>query len=254
MTLGSGGTIFGYGSAVAEFGSIADAGTILLDNAASAEASSLLVSGALTLGGVANFGVGGLFELYSAGSTLQIGQDATLTAGAIDLMGGMVSEDGLLSTSGAMETDALATLGGGTISSTTLTVAATVQGNGAVDAATLLNSGVILAQGGTLMLGGDVINNSLVEVGPSAVLDLTGSFSGAAITFVGGDGLVTVDDAANFSTALQNFSASDAIDLVGVAPSLVSYSGGTFGALLVFDSLGDTISMFGIEVASGQPG
>ena len=116
MTLGSGGTFFAYGSAVAAFGSVADAGTILLDNTASAEAASLLVSGALTLGGVASFGVGGLFELVSASSTLEIGADATLAAGSIDLMGGIVSEDGILAASGVMETDALVTLGGGTIS------------------------------------------------------------------------------------------------------------------------------------------
>ena len=131
---------------------------------------------------------------------------------------------------------------------------ATLQGDGVVNAATLLNGGLILAEDGTLVLGGDVVNDFLVEVGPSAALDLAGSFSGGAISFTGGDGLVTVDDVADFSVPLQNFSATDAIDLVGVAPSLVSYSGGTFGVLQVLDGLGDTVSSFGIEIAgSWQP-
>jgi hypothetical protein len=252
-TLNTGGTIFAYGSAVADFGGITGAGTIILDNAATAQATSLLTSGALTLGGTASLSVGGLFEMYSAGATLQLGTDTTLQAGSIDLMNGIVSDAGTLAATGAMETSGLVTLGGGTISAATLIVSNTLQGDGVLDAGTLLNAGVILAQGGTLVLGGDIENDSLLEIGPAAALDVAGLLSGAALTFTGAGGLVTVDDPANFSAGFTDFSATDAIDLVGVAPSLVSYSGGTYGVIQTSDSLGNIISQFGIDIAAGQP-
>ena len=81
----------------------------------------------------------------------------------------------------------------------------TLQGYGMVNAATLQNDGVILAQNGRWRSRQHVGNALAVEVGPSAALDLSGTFSGGAITFTGGDGLVTLDDPAIFRRPCRIF-------------------------------------------------
>ncbi len=252
VSLNTSGTLFAYADAVAALGGVTDAGALILDNAATAEAAALLLSGTATLGGTASLGVDGALEI-TANGVLQLGADTTLRAGSIALASGTLSDSGLLATLGDMTSNARITLGGGTIEAATLTLGATLQGYGTLDATSLLNDGLILAQGGMLVLEAGVQNTSTVEVGPSAALDLYGAFSGGAITFTGSDAIITVNDPALFSANVENFSATDAIDLVGVAPSLVSYSGGTDGTLEISNEQGGTVSAFNIAIASGQP-
>ena len=251
-TLGSGATLFAYGSATAQFGQLTDSGAMLLDSAAQAQTPTLGLYGALSLGGSASLDVAG--RLYmSAASTLQVGADATLIAGTIEQVQGAISDSGLLEASASIFNSGMITLAGGTLETPDLMVSGTLEGYGVVNTTTLENSNDIVAQGGVLVLGGTIYNFSNITVMASAALDITGSLSGAPVMFMGGDALITVDDPAHLATGVQNMIATDAIDLVGVAPSLVTYSGGTGGALYIENAQGTVLAMPGIEIAPNQP-
>jgi len=170
-----------------------------------------------------------------------------------DRVQGAISDSGLLEASASIFNSGMITLAGGTLETPDLMVSGTLEGYGVVNTTTLENSNDIVAQGGVLVLGGTIYNFSNITVMASAALDITGSLSGAPVMFMGGDALITVDDPAHLATGVQNMIATDAIDLVGVAPSLVTYSGGTGGALYIENAQGTVLAMPGIEIAPNQP-
>ncbi|HUW80217.1 MAG TPA: Hint domain-containing protein, partial [Acidocella sp.] len=256
VSSGSGGTLFAYGDAAAKLGDVNNAGSVILDGAARVQAAAFYDSGALALGGTASLAVGGLLELGSPAGSIQIGADASLSAAAITLSGGAMSIAGTLASAGTILAGADMTLSGGTIDAQGLGVASgTLAGFGVVNVASIVNNGDIVAQGGTLILNGSITNASMIEVAASAALDIAGNLgSGAPVMFAGADALITLNDPSRPFTGVQNMVGHDAIDLVGVAPSLVSYSGGaTAGYLTIYDTLGSVVSTFGIGLASGQP-
>ncbi len=261
VSLGSAGTIFGIGTASANFGNVTGSGTIILDGSAQAQASGvLLTGGTLSLGGTSSLNVGGLLQML-AGSSIQIGADNLLEAGTQELWGCALTDAGTLAAAGTIQLDNSVTLNGGTITASTIQMGETLSGYGVAEAAAISGQGVILAQGGTLILGGSLSNNLEFGIGTSAALDLAGGFGGAAIAFNGPAALLTLDDPDEFTSGVSNFTATDAVDLVGVAPSLVSFSAIVANdpavqgvAMYVRDSLGNTIAMSGVQIAPGQPG
>jgi len=145
------------------------------------------------------------------------------------------------------------TLAGGTLDIPSIELGGTLAGHGVINAATFTGDSVLEAQGGALLVAGSLAPSIAPEIAGGAVLDLAGGFTGSAIMFLGSDALLTVNDPAAYAATPVNFSASDAVDLVGVAPSLVTYSGGTGGQLTVYDNAGDLLTQFGMEIAPGQP-
>ncbi len=248
-TLAAGGTFVAYGSASAQLGALADAGSIILDGTAHAAATSLDLSGALSLGGSASLGITGGLNM-SGTSTLQIGAGAGLQAGTTAQLQGVITDSGLLAATGSLGAAGTILLTGGTLEAASLTNTGTLAGYGVLNAASLTNDGVILAQGGALVLGGAVNNGAHITVMASAALDVTGDFSGAVITFMGGDAMITLDDPARFSASMANMAATDAIDLVGVAPSLVSWSAGT---LTIANSQSPLAATVALQIAAGEP-
>lgn len=252
-SLGNAGSLLAYGNAVASLGSVSDSGTITLEGAAIVQASSLLVNAGLTLGGTASLEVSGQTAMLGA-AAVAVGGDATLRAQSYLLSAGTLAVAGQLTASSGMFDGAATTLTGGTVTGASFTLAtAVMQGHGVVDAPVIVDDGTMIAQGGTLVLGGAVSVQSLLQAGDASDLVLTGSVSGSAIEFIGTDAMVTVDDPALLNVGFQRMLASDAIDLVGVTPNLVSYAGGTFGTLSIFDSLGNRLVLSSIEVGGGSP-
>ncbi|GLR66284.1 hypothetical protein GCM10010909_09640 [Acidocella aquatica] len=245
----AGGTFFAYGNASAQLGLLADAGNIILNGAARAAATSLDLSGALSLGGTASLGTTGSLNM-SGTSTLQIGAGASLQAATIAQAQGVITDSGLLAATGSLGAAGTILLTGGTLDAASLTNTGTLAGYGVLNAASLTNNGVILAQGGALILGGTVNNAAHITVMASAALDVTGDFSGAVITFMGGDAMITLDDPARFSASVANMAATDAIDLVGVAPGLVNWSGGT---LTIANSQSPLAATVALQIAAGEP-
>ncbi len=117
---------------MADFGSLADAGSLVLDGAAQAAASGVSLSGFLTLGGTSSLAVGALLD-QQAGSR-QIGADAALDATAAWLFAS-TSIAGMLEASASVTVNGPLTLAGGAIDAPDLqaSTGATLAGYGALD-------------------------------------------------------------------------------------------------------------------------
>ncbi len=248
-TLAGGGTFFADGTASTQLGALTSAGDMILANAARAAAASLESSGTLALGGTSSLDITGGLNL-SGTSTLQIGAGATLLAGGGAQLQGMAADSGLLTVSGSLGAAGTLLLTGGTLDAASLTNTGTLAGYGVLNAASLVNANTIQAQGGALVLGGSVDNAAHITVMASAALDVTGGFTGAVITFMGGDAMITLDDPARFTASVANMAATDGIDLVGIAPSLVSYAA---GLLTIASSQGGLATTTPLQIAAGEP-
>jgi hypothetical protein len=258
-TIAAAGTLAASGNAAAAFGDLADAGTLQLENDAQATAQQLVLSGQLTLGGGTT--LSGLSSAVIAnGGSLVIGTDAALSASGLNALGGSVLDQGSLLVAGNLLSDAAITLAGGLLDAAAITLGsgATLSGYGNVVAAAAnakiaLTGGEILASSAhPLGLDGDVTmsNGGSIVIGASAALDLIQGAAGGTIVFAGAESQLTVNDLALDSSAVAGMTASDVIDLIGVAPSLVTYSGGLVSAT---DASGNPLGSFGLGLAGSQP-
>ncbi|MDE8346117.1 MAG: Hint domain-containing protein, partial [Acidocella sp.] len=217
------------------------------------QASSVSAGGGLMLGGASSLNVAGQFGMTGA-ADVRVGRNTALRAQDALIFGGSLAVAGQFTASGAIFDAAATNLVGGTVSGASFTLAtAGFEGNGLVNAPVIVDDGTMIAQGGTLVLAGTVNIQSLLQVSGGADLELTGTVSGPSIDFIGTDAVVTVDDPALLNAGFKGMQASDAIDLVGVNPNLVTYAGGSFGALTIFDSLGNTLALSSIEISPGAP-
>ena len=192
-----------------------------------------LAGGTLSIGGLAaaSFGTGG-FGLGGGGLLLL---DGTLAAGSL-VASGLASLDGgtlSLAGSASLAAGATLTLAQGVLRAASLTLDAGAELSGygligtfgapgliPIDAA-----GTLAASGGTLVLGGALAGGATID--PGAALDLAGPATGGTVSFAGASGILTINDVATMADPVVNMASGDAIDLIGVAPSLVSYAGGT---------------------------
>jgi hypothetical protein len=243
-TIGPAGTFFGGANASAALGAVLDSGTLWLVGQTEATAATAETSGTLLLGGTALLEVAGLVRL-DAGGQVTIGPDATLQAGTVTAAGGAILESGLLQF-GSLISRATLTLEGGTLAgrAATLQAAGTLAGAGIVNTTTLTNAGSIIASGGALTLGGNIHNTGSIFIGNSASLDIVHGISGGAISFTGSNAELTINDAQSFASTIANMVGSDVVDLVGIAPSLVSFAAGSISVGTIGFTLG---------VAAGQP-
>jgi hypothetical protein len=247
-SLAAKGSLFAYGSAVAAFGSLTDAGAATLTGQVIASAAAMSLSGTLALCGGTTLTDAGPLQIGSGGD-LVIGPDAFLLAGNVAMSGGTIAASGLLEASAITATAGLISLTGGTLEAGALTLAGgTLAGYGVVSGS-LATAGTILAQGGLLTLGTDAASTGLIKIGASASLDAVHALSGT-VTFSGTDAELIINDSAVFSATVLALSAHDVVDLVGVAPSLVSFGG---HHITTKDTAGNTIGGFTLSLASGQP-
>ncbi len=250
MSLGTGGTLIAYGNAAGSLGAVNDFGSIVLEGDADLQLSALTLEGAVTLGGESSLGIAGGIVMLG-GPRLQIGAASTISAASLSLVYGYLGLAGTLQVAGEV-LDGIATdLAGGLVTGTSFAAdTGLTQGYGVIDAPSITDDGTILATGGALVLQGGVYDDSVLEVAAGATLDITGSFGGAPAVFLGTAGVIIINDPAGLAAGFENMVGSDEIDLLGVAPSLVSFSG---GALTIDNSQGGEIALAGLQAAPGQP-
>jgi hypothetical protein len=246
ISIGAAGTLAATGAG--GFEQLTDAGTINLSGQANFVGGDLTETGALSLAGASQLVLqGGTLQ----SGTLYVGPDAFLNAmgpwaqpgGALLLAGTLLNEEPLTA-SGVIA------LAGGTLIAPALTLAGTLTGGGIVEAEGSL--GVFDASGGItaagpLVLGDDVTlaGGAGMTIGAASALDVVHALSGGDIDFAGAGSKLTINDLAAVTTAVTNMLDYDAIDLVGVAPSLVSFAAGSISA--------GSIGGFSLAVAGGQP-
>lgn len=237
------------------FGSLTVAGVLDVVNAGSISAASLALSGVMDLGGNAALVSSGV---VSTSGSLVVGPDGRVMAGGLNQTAGVLSLGGMADFAGAVTLDGLALLGGGTLLApfVSLQAGALLIGGGVVGAVGSL--GVMVVNGGTVIAAGDLIlaedvtlsNGGAISLAGSSALDIFHAVTGGTIEFAGSDAVLTINDAGQFSAAVGGMLDHDVIDLIGVAPSLVSFSG---GQVSVVDGNGVAVGQFGLAVAAGQP-
>ncbi len=191
--------------------------------------------------------VQGSATLVIAGRAAQLG---FLTIGNTN---GMPSTAGMTIAAGGSDTlDAAAGFGG----SGTLTVAGALIANGnAISqiATSIVDQGTIAANHGDLQILGNVSAGStgLFAIGGTAELDFLNASTIGASTFVsftaGGAGTLRIDDMKTFGATIENFGASDMIQIAGIGTSANGLYG-TYGntahtQIVVDDSAGNTITL-----------
>lgn len=251
LTLGAGGSFQESGTAQAAFGNVANAGSMVLTGDATLSAAAYSGIGTLELGGTSNMAVAGMAIVGQPGfAEIDIGQGATFSTGTFDAAFGTMTDAGLLTATGSIVAYNMA-LDGGTLAAPFIESTGTMVGFGVVAATSLYNGGYIEAAGGRLLLTGSVMNASIMEIDTGAVLEIGGPVSDAPLYFQGINAELVLDDASQGGFGIEQMQAGDAIDLVGIAPSLVSVAGGETGR--IYNSLGTQTGMFGIS-PSGTAG
>ncbi len=256
-TIGGAGTLIASGYAALSLGELVDAGTLVLENAAQAAAQQLLLAGQLTLGGGTTLS-GIASAVIGNGGSLLLMPDAAFNVDALNAIGGSILDAGTASVAGNLLAGDAITLAGGIMQAGIVTLAsnATLTGFGDLVAtgagSKIALAGEILASGGVLALDGNLTmsGGGSIAVAGSAGLDLIHGASGGVIGFTGADAVLTINDLAVESSGVSGMQAGDVIDLVGVAPSLVSYAGGTISAT---DGGGNPLGGFALEFATLQP-
>ncbi len=230
-------------------GALAVSGELDGRGAAVINAGSALLSGVLSLGGTANFYAA---SGVSATGVLTIGPDAGFYAASFSQAGGTVALAGVLAVSAALAAAGRITLAGGTLLAPVINLqaGAVLGGAGVIGAAGSLGvisaSGAAIIASGNLALADDVTlaGGAAITVAASASLDLVHGVAGGTILFAGAGAEVTINDASQFNAAVAGMVDRDVVDLVGIAPSLVSFSAGLVSA---------GSGQFALAVAAGQP-
>ncbi len=230
LQLGPSGGFDAYANAAATLGGLSNNGAITMTGAAVVDSSSYNGTGGFTLGGTSQLNISGAASLQ-AGRGL-IGLDARLGAVSLVQTGGALTISGELISSGAMSLSSVS-LTGGSLSTGLLDVTGTLSGYGTVAAVTLLGPGTVKAQGGRMLIaGGSLTGTGALDIATGATLELSSiDLSSTPISFTGTSGLLVLDDARADSPGISGMSSFDAVDLVGIAPSLVSVSGNTIELL-----------------------
>ncbi len=186
--------------------------------------SGLVVSGELTLG-TSSAGLG------EPSATLQATYGATVQAGGLALAGNAV-----------LYTDAqssleVGTVGGGALNALTIDGGITVSGSGSLQAAQVIDNGVLRASGGTLMVGGAVSGLGTLQIDAGATLDLAAtSVTSNAITFTAPGGTLRLAAATPTGT-LSGFANGDSLIIDSGSIDTASYSSvnATLGTLTLSD-------------------
>ena len=248
VSLGAVGTLAALGPAQAGIGSISNSGTILIAGSATVSAAAYQGDGALDLGGTASLAVAGLYIANGAAPFLpySIGAGAVLSAGTFFGAVGSDYDAGLITAASIIAIGSLV-LAGGTLAAPVVLQSGTATGYGVIAAPSLTVGGLLEAQGGRLLLTGNVADSSLLEIAAGATLEIGGTVGNAPVYFEGADAELVLDDATVWGFGATQLEPGDAIDLVGIAPSLVSIPASGGGVGYILNSQGSTAVQFGLE-------
>jgi hypothetical protein len=272
----AGGTLV-LGQSLAYYGRFSGDGTIATDGAAlnlqQGQVAGLITGGGtLQTAGPVDEGAGNAITLAGSGTTLL--DSVMFTAdGAGLVLGAATDSTSLAIATGATFaiTDAAAITSGEATAIVTnagiITMEATNPlGPGATIAvATLINTGTIIDDTGALTLAAALTDTGLVEV--LDALTVTGAVGGAgdgflieagatlrldaalaagqAVDFFDPGGTLALADEAGFAGTIENFGAGDAIDLLGLAVTALTYVNGTIALLGI--TAGVTVTLAGLD-------
>jgi len=249
LIIGAAGSFAATGKAGAGFQTLINAGTVQFFDQSSLNLTGLVNTGSLEVGGTAR--VSTEFAALQSG-LLDIGPDAAMAADVFSQSGGTLALSGTLLADAPLQDNGVIALSGGTIIAPAFSLSgAALSGYGFIEGMAGLGTmsvfgGSILANGG-LVLGDDVSlsNGAGIGIAAGAALDVVHGLSGGTIGFSGGSAELTFNDLAEVTAAVAGMVDHDAIDLIGVAPSLVSSGNGSISA--------GTLGRFSLAVAGGQP-
>src|SRR5206468_3289851 len=169
---------------------LTNSGVISLAGGATAQAK-MTVNGAATNTGTVNVGANAVLTLNGASNILS---GAIAGAGQVDVVGA-ATITGTLVQSGAT----LRFLGG------------------------LNDSGVVLANGGTLDIGATTVGAGAFQIGNGGVLDFAaGTPGGETVSFLSSTGTLALGDPAHFHALISGFGTGDVMDLTNILPSAIS--------------------------------
>jgi hypothetical protein len=239
VIIGALGSLTATGTADLGFDGLTLAGTASLLDQADLTIPDYVQTGTLNLGGTAR--VNAQNGTIQSG-LLRIGPDAAFNAQAFTQTGGTISLAGTLADDAVLPEKGFISLTGGTLIAPFVSLAGgTIAGYGDIEGLGTISGGKIIATG-ALDIGDDV--TAAISIATSAALDLVHGVSGT-IRFLGGSAELTLNDIAAVTATITNMLDHDAIDIVGIAPSLVSFASGSISA--------GTLGGFGLSIASGQP-
>ncbi len=248
LNIDAGGDVQVLGTGQAGFGVIDNSGGMALSGTAVVSAASYQGAGALDIGGTATLAVAG--EIFLGGAVtvqpVSIGSGAVVRAATFNAADGTLYDAGLVSAAVSMDIGD-AVLAGGTLEAPALSADDFLTGYGVIDAPSIHIFNKIEAEGGRLLLNGNVTNGSVLGIGTGAILEVAGTMNpgSAPVYFEGTDAELVLDDAGAAQFSVFQMTLTDAIDLVGIAPGRVTIANNQAGYIL--DSLGNTISAFGLE-------
>jgi len=208
------------GTNVLELASAASVGTI------SGFGTSFTNFGTVQLDANAKWSLGGADSLATK-ETVSLGGGGSLSVtGSLDVAGTLLLKGtGTLAvaTGGKVE---IGTKGGATAGAFTVNANGAVSGTGVL-LGSVIDNGKVTANGGKLILAGNVGGAGTAVIDTKSVLSVTGTFaSGAIVNFATGgtaENLV-LGKPANFGAVLSGFAHTDVIDLVGVTGTSASFA------------------------------
>jgi hypothetical protein len=252
VTIGAFGAFSETGFGTAASSAFTDAGQVFLSDQSRIAVTSAAVTGSLVLGGTSTFSAATMTET----GAIVVGADALLAATNFNQTAGLLSLSGILSATRVTD-DAVISLTGGTMIAPAITLSgATIAGYGDIDAAASLTNIVMSAATiiatRNLEIGGNVTMNtgSTMILDTTSGLELGHAVTGGQVSFEGANAVLTIDDLAAYSAPVANMLAGDVIDLVGIAPGLVTFASGLITAT---DPAGHPIGQLALTAAAGQP-
>jgi T5SS/PEP-CTERM-associated repeat protein len=164
-----------------------------------ASAGSVLVAGALCIGGASATSDGTASVSVGASGSLTVDHALVVGTGSqLNLAGGTVT--------GGVTADSIRTLAGGAIS-----------GYGTLAAPAIVDNGIIRASGGTLTVNANIIGAGSIQIAANSTASLTGGSLGlAGIAFAGADGTLVLAHGSEVTAAISGFAIGDIIAMANV--------------------------------------
>jgi hypothetical protein len=118
---------------------------------------------------------------------------------------------------GSIEIGSLGTAAADTIQIDPAGFTISLRGHGYVNAPTVVNNGILLAEGGLMLISGNLTGSGVAGVGTGSTLEIGGSVgANEHIGFQSGSGTLVLDQPSKFSGEIANFQVGNAIELMNV--------------------------------------
>ncbi len=247
------GTLAISGGGDVSAGTLTDAGVLVLTDQAGALAGATSLTGTMVLEGTSAFTVQNGITISNLAI---IGPDAYMSAATFNQTAGSLVLDGTLAAASFAGAGTVS-LGGGTLVAPVVSLTgATLIGAGDIEAptslATILMQAATIEATGSLDVGGNITMTgaSAILIAGSAALEAAHTVTGGTVAFTGAGANLTIDDLQAFTAPVGSMLDHDVIDLVGVAPGLVTFAEGAISAT---DVQGNGLGGFALSAAAGQP-